>query len=596
MPSMDLIVPTNFLLPDTISLGKLFSKGPYSIPDYQRDYRWKEENIQQLWDDISATSDRAFDGAGTIISDPRPHFLGPIVLEKFKSNEGKTPEIMDGQQRLVSLSALFSVLHEFATKLLDSEERDAWKNTIEATLFTYTFGKKVPKLSLAKDDQIYQELVCNRFTKSDRDTYLSSLQIRNDSVAYHLNLNMDLLHNCIDEYLGPPGTKDFDRKFLQLITTVEQLVIVLEMEVREKGAAYEVFETLNARGLDLQQADLLKNRLYSLAENQNTKTEVITFWDKLVRAIEQQDFISLTEFFHFYMKIKNNETRLSELYLTVRKYLDTPGHSARDFARDASEAAERLQQILEAGGSFSEEFTRHIQSIIDPLNNKYGLMLLIAGVIRYTPTSNEMTEIVKYTHSYVFRRFVVERIGMSKYSSEVSKIAGDFASGAIGDIAELRAALVSKSTDDEFVKQLRNYNAPSNKMGFYIVEMIENHLTYKAGVTVQRQSVSQHLEHIMPKRPNSTEWHHVFGDPEYENYVNRIGNLLVLEANINRHIKNKSLSYKKQNPNNKDYDNSKMRMPATLSTFLDGGNWNFSSINRRQEKIVDDYAILAWPL
>jgi hypothetical protein len=49
MPSSDLIVPTNFLEPDTISLGTLFSKGPYAIPVYQRDYKWKEENVSQLW-------------------------------------------------------------------------------------------------------------------------------------------------------------------------------------------------------------------------------------------------------------------------------------------------------------------------------------------------------------------------------------------------------------------------------------------------------------------------------------------------------------------------------------------------------------------
>ena len=133
-------------------------------------------------------------------------------------------------------------------------------------------------------------------------------------------------------------------------------------------------------------------------------------------------------------------------------------------------------------------------------------------------------------------------------------------------------------------------------MGFYIVEMIENYLTSQAGVTVAPQSVSQHLEHIMPKKPNSTDWQHVFNDPEYEEHVNKIGNLLVLEADINRHIKNKGLSYKTNNAENKDYTNSKMRMPADVSNFLDNGNWSFNSIDNRQEKIVDDYAVLVWPL
>jgi hypothetical protein len=547
--------------------------------------------------DISSTSDRSFDSTGNLVSNPRPHFMGPIVLQRFKGSAGKAPEIMDGQQRLVTLSAFFSVLLEFASKLTDGQQREAWKNSIEANLFTYISGEKVPKITLAKDNEVYRELVCNKFTKCDRDIYLPSLRnVRKDSVAFNLKSNIDLLHKQIDQFLGQAGTNQFDVRFHQLIKTVEHLLIVLVMDVREKGAAYEVFETLNARGLDLQQADLLKNRLYSLADSQSTKPDVMASWEKIVNAIEQQEFISLTEFFHFYMNTNYGDSRQNDLYENVRNHLETPGNNARDFARNASNAAEGLQLILEAGGSFSEEFSRHIKHIIGPLNNRYGLTLLIAGVIRHGPTSSEMTEIVKYTHNYIFRRFVVERISMSVYSLEISRLARNYANGALKEIDDLRTELASKSIDAIFEKKLKEFVAPSNKMGFYIVEMIENYLTSQAGVTVAPQSVSQHLEHIMPKKPNSTDWQHVFNDPEYEEHVNKIGNLLVLEADINRHIKNKGLSYKTNNAENKDYTNSKMRMPADVSNFLDNGNWSFNSIDNRQEKIVDDYAVLVWPL
>ena len=146
-----------------------------------------------------------------------------------------------------------------------------------------------------------------------------------------------------------------------------------------------------------------------------------------------------------------------------------------------------------------------------------------------------------------------------------------------------------------FEEKFKLFSAKSNKVGFYVIEMIENHLTNQAGMMVQRQSVSQHLEHIMPKRPNN-DWIHASAEPSYADHLNLIGNLLVLEADKNSHIKNKAFSYKNSNSANKDYQNSKLTLPPSVASYLKNGLWTFESIKERQADLVTKYASSVWAL
>jgi hypothetical protein len=227
---------------------------------------------------------------------------------------------------------------------------------------------------------------------------------------------------------------------------------------------------------------------------------VVSAWERTVKAIEQQSMITLTEFFYFHLIAKHREFRLSDLYKQVMDHLNQADNNAKDYLEDVAKSAESIQTILEAGTSFSSEFARDVTSIKDLIPNKYSLTLLISGSSRYSVSSKEMAKVVKLTHHYVFRRFVVEQLSLTKYASEISKVAREFFSGVIVDIAALAERLKSLAPRERFESNLKNFDAKTNKLGFYIIEMIENHINKDAGMLVQRQSIAQHLEHIMPKR------------------------------------------------------------------------------------------------
>jgi hypothetical protein len=161
-------------------------------------------------------------------------------------------------------------------------------------------------------------------------------------------------------------------------------------------------------------------------------------------------------------------------------------------------------------------------------------------------------------------------------------------------VANLAARLHKKSTDAAFKTWFREASARTAKEGFYVCEMIEHYLGSQAGMLPNPQSPTQHLEHIFPRRPDRS-WPQMTDD-EIDLIVNRYGNLLVLEANINRHIKNKDYAFKKSNPQSKDYSNSRLILPQGVINFEDAGQWTKQSIEDRQSFLADAYAVKVWSL
>ena len=150
------------------------------------------------------------------------------------------------------------------------------------------------------------------------------------------------------------------------------------MEVQEIGVAYEVFEGLNARGLELSQADLVKNKLFALAEQQATLPEVKIAWETTYGAIRGQTMVDLPLFLQYHHLVFHGPVRATELY-DVISASTLPGTTAKDYADSVRAASERLQLTLDAGATFSDGATRDIERIRDALGNKYALVLLIAS-------------------------------------------------------------------------------------------------------------------------------------------------------------------------------------------------------------------------
>jgi len=227
--------------------------------------------------------------------------------------------------------------------------------------------------------------------------------------------------------------------------------------------------------------------------------------------------------------------------------------------------------------------------LVSPLNIKYSIPLLLAAGTRFRNEPDSFGKMAKVVRDFCFRFFTVGNASvgsLEKVIGEASRTLRERDRNPRDTVKFLR----EYSSDSIFIENFSEVTFKTSKLGFYVIEKIENALSKNAGVNLYRQSPAQHLEHIMPKRPGQY-WEYVKGDERYEDYLNRLGNFLVLEADINKKIKNKEFDFKQ-----KYYKGSRMKLPHQVEEFCQGDRWTFESIVNRQKELAENYACQIWPL
>ena len=228
----------------------------YVIPVYQRPYSWKEEECEQLFNDIYDVFEK---------SSQESYFIGNIIIAEKESEERK--EVIDGQQRLTTLSLLLKALYRHdarnddlknALYIVDSRDSD--------TINGYRIESKI----MGGQEKIFFENIIHS-EKSDTD------ENEKEDNNYQTNYNFFL-----------KKLKDTKEEEIQkLADYIMKFVILLPILCENTEKALTIFETINNRGLDLTDADMFKAKLYEIAKRDNQENEFIKQWDKFVEKTEK---------------------------------------------------------------------------------------------------------------------------------------------------------------------------------------------------------------------------------------------------------------------------------------------------------------------
>ncbi len=232
----------------------LSAQKKYIIPRYQREYSWEREELTQLWEDIWSSIEYA-DSKFTV----GEYFIGSIVLSG--SDQGEELEVVDGQQRLTTLSILLSALRasfekcnlpkiaEGAYSYIEGQDKDGEDffrivNPLVQPYFNDCILYKLPKNTHPRNDE-------EKRLKYAYDFFINKLKMveikkifkNEDEVEYSI-----LLKAVRDQLLG----------FKLIYITVS-----------EKKYANTIFETLNAKGKELTPVDLIKNEIFSIMDSEH---------------------------------------------------------------------------------------------------------------------------------------------------------------------------------------------------------------------------------------------------------------------------------------------------------------------------------------
>ncbi|WP_330204702.1 DUF262 domain-containing HNH endonuclease family protein [Cyanobacterium sp. Dongsha4] len=557
----------NLLDTRTSSFGDLLGNGKiYQVPLFQRDYSWQEENWEDLWQDILILYHNP----------PSSHYMGAIVLQNSTTSD-KQFTIIDGQQRLATLSIIAITVIEGIKKLVEADkDKEANQERQEILRRTY-LGDKDPR-SLRYSSKIL-------LNENNNDFYQSHLiNLRKPRNARILSKSNQLLWNAF-EYFTRELEKLTDviatgEKLTEFLTDViAQKLLFIQINVEDELNAYTVFETLNARGIELSATDLLKNYLFSLFESNHDLQEAQRQWRRIINTVSMAKF---PEFLRYYLSTKEIRVRRERLFKIVRESV-----------KNGLQAFNLLDELEDYSGLFMALSNPHDDFWLDtPENRSYIRELDLFRVKQAYPiffsaydkfSREDFTRLLRLVSVISFRYHIVSSLNPNELEAIYNKVAVGISQNDITNprqvFEKVRSIYVS---DDKFSQDFSimsiSTKGQKKKLVKYILCKLES---YISGLEINEDSFS--IEHILPESP-SNQWQEYFTDNQIEEMVYRLGNMTLLEPNLNREIGNKKYTLKREIYQQSNYQ---------LTQKIQAEEWNPQSLNRRQIELAKK-AIQIW--
>lgn len=533
----------------------------FEIPDYQRPYAWTTGQATELFDDLySAMQDARVSGSGS------QYFLGSIVL--IKNDRDPKSSVVDGQQRLTTLTMLFAVLR---TVMPDAAD--------DITDFLYKKGK----FSLGEKNEY-------RLTarEEDADFFRTHIQepggiaqlvastekLKDSRLRYRENATL-LLEKA--KALSPD-----DRNALWKFLANDCSLVVISTPDLE--AAYRIFSVLNNRGLDLAPIDILKAEVLGSIRRMGGEDKARTYskkWSEIESQLGRDAFGDL--FAHIrtiYAKQKQRATLVKEFQEHVTEYkapidlvdkVIKPYAEVWDFVRDADfEATEHAETINE-----------HL-SWLNRVDFKDWVPPALVYFKRFRQQPKRLAEFFQSLERLTYF-LLVTKVGINERIETYAALTKEIEPEAFkGDLAALTTLTLSDAQKRKFVEALDgNVYDDLPKARMALVLRLES-LVRAPGVQLQ-DAVS--LEHVLPQTPpDGSDWIKWFPDEdERDGWTHRLANLVPLDRNKNSSASNYDFAKKKD-----AYFKGKGKAsPFVLTQEVRAENeWTPTLLAERQKRLV----------
>ncbi len=299
----------NLLDTSTVSLSDIIGNGKtYTVPPYQRDYSWKQDQWEDLWNDIMAIQE-----TGGV------HYMGSVVLQNMGD---KKYHVIDGQQRFSTLTlVVLATIHQLQ-KLIEADI-DKEDNQQRIELLQRKFiGDKDPG-SLTYSSKLNLNENNNSFFQSNLLVFrppnnVNTLKDSDKLLWQAYNFYVDRLLQYFQNEKGGPGRQAMPPNGEKVTNFLNKLIaerlMFIQIVVEDELSAYTVFEILNSRGVGLTVTDLLKNYLFSVATEVDLP-HVKDKWKKIVDSIGLDNFPA---FLRHYWISKNKLIRQEYLFRGIK--------------------------------------------------------------------------------------------------------------------------------------------------------------------------------------------------------------------------------------------------------------------------------------
>ncbi len=492
----------------------------YEIPKNQRKYVWKKNNWEELFSDLNYNVNRP----------DKNHFIGSIVLKAEKKvNNIERFSIIDGQQRIVTLTILvISILFLF-------KNNDLFDDFDGATKHILVIDSKNNKLPIIEknSNKYIAELIEKVLAYRDSKDILNPSEFIN-TISAQKNILKECFLYFTDKLIEHSASST---KFLVDIKDIVTRINYISISATSDEDSYIIFEILNARGLDLDDSELVKNFVLRYSNNEDEKLLIEKNW-LAIESILKDKFDTFIKHYvtHRYGE-KSDKDENRPYKIINRKEKDS---SMMQLMNDLHKKSSFYHKIIEPTSSTVNQVEYKVFSFLRKRRQQQFRPLFLGLMNQYSNgklTSDEYNDNIMYLANFFICYNIIGDENSNKLEDIVYKysriIENDFSPT---NLLEFKKSIAKRVPSKEwFVDQVKNIGYSSGHLAMFtgsknsdrvkvILELIES---FKSGFEFDDNVT---IEHVFPDS-NTFE-------------TCTIGNLLPLEEGLNKLAKNKNLKDK----------------------------------------------------
>lgn len=536
--------------PSPVKCRELFSaEGDlYRIPRYQRPYSWKPDHINQLLDDLHEAWAKQPES---------PYFLGSVILVGEDNSERLS--ILDGQQRITTLTILYAVFHHHFQDSLSPENT----KRVHTRLIERSLDK--PRLHSDKQTDFERSVVYRQ--QLDQDNRYTNAA----------NIILANLQTKFDD--NPTALNDF-------FAFIDRKVELIRIYTENLTYAVRVFQTINTRGKDLTVSDLVKSHLLGQLEDDEDKEDVVDVWQEITTKIDE-NYDLLDFILSMYRLYRRTTKAKGSVYEELKPKLDA--NTPKDTVRDIRNFVLKYVEL-------DRSRDRWIFMLDHLTHELYWKTLLITSKVEEIGYFHELKkDLVAFYYSYWIAGYTAEKIKLPSIEL-LKKVKSDAPYSSIRKVIQDRRE--EHSILDRVRDNLQSEDVTDQRWHKPLLIAIEYLMS--TGRKIERIDSSRelHREHVLPKNfPSAKDkydyWRTRFDDDDAAKLKDTIGNLVPLQYDLNSAAAQKPFPKKVEiYRGNKDKPQSSFDITMRVANTEQYSDWTPQAIRDNSRYLITKAAEL----
>ena len=549
----------------------------FDIPDYQRAYSWNKDNLKQLIDDIMDSIGLNKEN-NNVFEEYEPYFIGSIVLcsKEYKDDGSGLYDVIDGQQRLTSIIILIATIR-------DLTKNEAYKNILSSLIYQKPNELMGIKESIrvrvrGKEAEFFKkyvltdggtDLVNEIDEKEISEAKQNMLNAIRTFKEVFVDENGEVLESKLDEF-----TKYFLQKVVVVVITTDSFT-----------SAFRLFNVINARGLPLTNADLLKSE--NLRVISEDKRNIYTdMWENIEQELGKD---KLEQIIGFMRTMKQNRKATATVYEEFSKkiFVSEPDYIGVNFVEHLKEIKDLYNKYINEGNIelSSKDNSIYYQNLVRIMRDFIPYDEWMVALIKFIEKFKNDEDILEFL-KVLEKRIVIDWVNGNSFADRLARVY------KILEVIDSSSSLEEIKKSNVFISDLERTTAyfrnSLDDIEFYSKGrmLVPKYILIRLDMEKRNGEILDYtnkimLEHILPRNAKEAYWTTNFTVDERKNWCNKLGNLVIINGTKNTKLNNKAFAEKVEQYLSKKSDFEITKEVLALN------DWKIESVAGRQESLMN---------